>query len=204
MNGAENWCTGRFLLFTFALASLFLGGLVLLYHPDLLEYFLPHFPHWCRSCFSHWYVVFCRALCVCSAFKSAALPRFGSVLCAYPRLAHCVLLLALRQAPPGILPARRQQPRLCHCIGIFLSFTAALLSHAPGGIGVVEALFFIALPEIKSPICSQPADFPLVLFLFCPFAISIVLVALFERKRLMEYLRQRTRKNSASPKPRGL
>ncbi len=67
-------------------------------------------------------------------------------------------------------------------LGIFLaSFSAALLSHAPGGLGVLEILFVTALPDIA------PADVLAALIVFrlfyllIPFALSLIVILLFER-----------------------
>src|SRR5690606_9638734 len=67
-------------------------------------------------------------------------------------------------------------------LGIFLaSFSAALVSHAPGGLGILELMFLVALPDINQ------ADVLAALFVFrlfyllIPFALSIVVVVFFER-----------------------
>ncbi len=201
MNGAEIGVLVAFCSFTFALASLFLGGLVLLYHPDLLEYFLPHFPHWAAHALAIGMLCFVGLYVFGSALNLPPL-QIRSFALRYPRLR--IVLQQLIIGPLEILGAAGiiyfalpadSNPGYVIVLGIFLaSFTAALLSHAPGGIGVLEALFFIALPEInQADLLAALLIFRLFYFIL-PFAISIVLVALFERKRLMEYLRQRTRK----------
>lgn len=74
-------------------------------------------------------------------------------------------------------------------LGLFLaSFSAALLSHAPGGLGVLELVFLTGLPEM------DPADVLAALIVFrafyllIPFALSLVVIAAFERS---QYLRRR-------------
>jgi glycosyltransferase 2 family protein len=72
-------------------------------------------------------------------------------------------------------------------LGIFLaSFSAALLSHAPGGLGVLEVMFLLALPDVN------PADVIAALLVFrlfyllIPFAISLIIVVWFEQDQLLK------------------
>ncbi|MBN9018374.1 MAG: UPF0104 family protein [Rhizobiales bacterium] len=70
-------------------------------------------------------------------------------------------------------------------LGVFLaSFTLALLSHAPGGLGVLEVTFLAAMPELNpNDVLAALIVFRL-LYLLVPFAISLVIVLLFERTQL--------------------
>ena len=75
-------------------------------------------------------------------------------------------------------------------LGIFLaSFSAALLSHAPGGLGVLEVMFLLALPDVN------PADVIAALLVFrlfyllIPFAISLIIVVWFEQDQLLKKFR---------------
>jgi glycosyltransferase 2 family protein len=70
-------------------------------------------------------------------------------------------------------------------LGVFLaSFTLALLSHAPGGLGVLEVTFLAAMPELDpNDVLAALIVFRL-LYLLVPFAISLVIVLLFERTQL--------------------
>ena len=72
-------------------------------------------------------------------------------------------------------------------LGIFLaSFSAALVSHAPGGLGVLEVVFLLALPDVN------PADVIAALLVFrlfyllIPFALSLVIVLLFEHDQWLQ------------------
>jgi len=70
-------------------------------------------------------------------------------------------------------------------LGVFvLSFSAALISHAPGGLGVLEYIFVTALDEMA------PADVIAALIVFrifyllLPLAMALVVVLIFERGQL--------------------
>jgi uncharacterized membrane protein YbhN (UPF0104 family) len=82
-------------------------------------------------------------------------------------------------------------------LGIFLaSFSAALISHAPGGLGVLEVLFLLALPDV------DPADVVAALLIFrlfyllIPFALSLIFVVLFEHDQWINRLRIRSKNNN--------
>jgi uncharacterized membrane protein YbhN (UPF0104 family) len=76
-------------------------------------------------------------------------------------------------------------------LGVFLaSFSAALLSHAPGGLGVLEFVFVKAMPDMaKADVVAALLVFRL-LYLLIPLAFSIIVVLLFERQRLADVLRR--------------
>jgi uncharacterized membrane protein YbhN (UPF0104 family) len=72
-------------------------------------------------------------------------------------------------------------------LAIFLvSFSAALISHAPGGLGVLELVFVTGLPDMN------PADVIAALLVFRLFYLIIPLIAalfvilFFERAKLAE------------------
>lgn len=69
-------------------------------------------------------------------------------------------------------------------LGVFLaSFSLALLSHAPGGLGVLEVTFLAAMPELhKSDVLAALIVFR-GLYLLLPFALSVFVVAGFEWSR---------------------
>jgi uncharacterized membrane protein YbhN (UPF0104 family) len=66
------------------------------------------------------------------------------------------------------------------------SFSAALLSHAPGGLGVLEYVFVKVLPTLdRADVVAALLVFRL-LYLIVPLVFAIVMVVLFERARLAE------------------
>ncbi|WP_026607752.1 lysylphosphatidylglycerol synthase transmembrane domain-containing protein [Methylocapsa acidiphila] len=74
-------------------------------------------------------------------------------------------------------------------LGVFLaSFSAALASNAPGGLGVLELFFINAMPATpKVEVLAALLVFRLF-YLLIPLLISIVIVILFERSKLEEVL----------------
>ena len=70
-------------------------------------------------------------------------------------------------------------------LGVFLaSFSAALLSHAPGGLGVLELVFINALPDIPQADLLAALLVFRMLYLILPLVFGIVAVVVFERSRL--------------------
>jgi uncharacterized membrane protein YbhN (UPF0104 family) len=72
-------------------------------------------------------------------------------------------------------------------LGIFLiSFSAALISHAPGGLGVLELVFVTGLPDMN------PADVIAALLVFrlfyliIPFIMALFVILFFERSQLAQ------------------
>ena len=91
-------------------------------------------------------------------------------------------------------------------LGVFLaSFSVALISHAPGGLGVLEFLFIKAMPEVpKAEVLVALLIFRL-LYLVVPLALGLVVVMVFEKGRLAETLRVRSvgppDADAGSPRP---
>ena len=69
-------------------------------------------------------------------------------------------------------------------LGIFLvSFSAALVSHAPGGLGVLELVFITGLPDIdQADVLAALVVFRLF-YLLIPFVIALIVILLFERSQ---------------------
>jgi len=71
------------------------------------------------------------------------------------------------------------------------SFSAALLSHAPGGLGVLEYVFYKVMPSIAlADVVAALLVFRL-LYLIIPLIFAIVMVVLFERNKLVETFTKR-------------
>ena len=84
-------------------------------------------------------------------------------------------------------------PGFLTVLGVFLaSFSAALLSHAPGGLGVLEFVFIKAMPEAPHAQVLAALIVFRLFYLIMPLAFGIVVVVLFERGRLAEVLRTKT------------
>jgi hypothetical protein len=69
------------------------------------------------------------------------------------------------------------------------SFSLALISHAPGGLGVLEFAFISAMPDApKAEVLAALIVFRL-LYLIIPLVFALVVVVLFERQRIAELVR---------------
>jgi uncharacterized membrane protein YbhN (UPF0104 family) len=71
-------------------------------------------------------------------------------------------------------------------LGVFLaSFSAALLSHAPGGLGVLELVFIAGLPEMDpAGVLAALAIFRLF-YLIVPFLFALLVVIVFEHSQFL-------------------
>jgi glycosyltransferase 2 family protein len=87
-------------------------------------------------------------------------------------------------------------------LAVFLaSFSAALVSHAPGGLGVFELVFLTAMPDIpKADVLAALIIFRLF-YLLIPFGLSLVVVLMFERARLAQAWRGRVAAADGSVPP---
>ena len=179
-----------FCSFTFALGTVLLGGVVCLVHPGIVAGLFPMPETTIRIAGAGM-----LGLGVLYAAGSALhLPplRIGAFTLVYPR--PKIMLRQLVAGPLELLGAAG----IIYCalpasdgvsflvvLGVFLaSFSAALLSHAPGGLGVLELVFVTALPSVpRADVVAALLVFRL-LYLIAPLCLGIVAVVLFERSRL--------------------
>jgi uncharacterized membrane protein YbhN (UPF0104 family) len=182
--------------FTFALGTIFLGGIVLLVAPEISGRFFIHLPlsfPWLAAAVMLGIVFFY----VLGGWLRFPPLRIGSFRVHYPKLpiigkqlvvgpleligAASIIYFALPEAGnPGFLIV----------LGIFLaSFSAALLSHAPGGLGVLEVLFITGLPEIEPAAVLAALLVFRLLYLIIPLVLSLVVVLLFERSQFQQRAR---------------
>ncbi|MFF8800853.1 MULTISPECIES: lysylphosphatidylglycerol synthase domain-containing protein [unclassified Methylobacterium] len=189
--------------FTFGLGTILLGGFVLVYDPNLLARLDNLLPAALTNPATSRLVGF-------GLLGFAALYVIGSVLrfrpltirnfkVEYPRPG--IMARQLIAAPLELLGAAgiiyfalpdSLNPGFIPVLGIFLaSFSVALASHAPGGLGVFELVFFTAMQlqtdAEKAPVLAAVLIFRLF-YLLIPFAVAIVVVLLFERSRLSQAL----------------
>lgn len=182
-----------FCSFTFGLAVISLGGLVLLIEPGLPQRFLPAAPRWLGPLVGA-ALLGLIALYLLGSHLRLQVVRIRRHVLRLPTPAVAwrqVLIAPLETAAAAAiiyfaLPDAGN-PGFVIVLGVFLaSFSAALLSHAPGGLGVLELVFLLGLPEIR------PADLIAallvfrLLYLLLPFAVSILLVAWFEHGQWMQ------------------
>ena len=181
-----------FCSFTFALGTVTLGGFVLVYEPEIVQRLFAIQPGIARLVGS--LMLIAVALYVAGSvlhLKPLVLGKFKIV---YPRLE--ITLRQLVAGPLELMGAAgiiycalpvENNPGFLIVLGIFLaSFSAALLSHAPGGLGVLELVFVTALPDIpKEDVIAALLVFRL-LYLIAPLMLGIVAVILFERSRIIK------------------
>lgn len=201
LTGVQIGVLVAFCSFTFSLAGIFLGGVVLLINPGLLNYFSPDFPLWGERAIAATLLGFVALYVVGSALRLPPL-KIRRFSLQYPRLR--IVWQQLLVGPLEILGAAgivyfalpaESNPGYIVVLGIFLaSFITALISHAPGGLGVFEVMFFLALPDFDQADLLAALLIFRVFYFLIPLAISIVLVALFERARLMEHINKAAEK----------
>ncbi len=180
-----------FCSFTFALGTFFLSGITLVIDPSLGERFIDGLSNTVAR--SAGVVI----LLITAAYVYGSWRRFrplviGPVRIEYPDLRTVLIqlvigpleLLAAAAIIYFTLPAAGN-PGYFTILGIFLmSFSAALISTAPGGLGVLELVFVNGLPEMQqSDVLAALIVFRL-LYLLIPFALSLIIVLAFERSLL--------------------
>ncbi|KMO34003.1 lysylphosphatidylglycerol synthase domain-containing protein [Methylobacterium aquaticum] len=197
--------------FTFGLGTAFLGGLVLVLEPELLQRVASLLPAVLASPTTARLVGF-------GLLGFVALYVIGSVLhfrplhirsfkIEYPR--PNIMARQLIAAPLELLGAAGiiyfalpevGNPGFLVVLAVFLaSFSVALVSNAPGGIGVFELVFITAMPDLpKTDVLAAVLIFRLF-YLLVPFALAIGVVLLFERGRLAEALRNKAASPAAVP-----
>lgn len=191
LSAAEVGVLVGFCSFTFALGITLLAGLVLVLVPELSERFVDELPMEASAATGVLLLGAVLLYVIGSALKLRPL-RIGKLEIAYPGLpivgrqlligpleiigAAAIIYFALPAAGnPGFLVV----------LGIFvISFSLALLSHAPGGLGVLEIAFITGLSEMdRADVLAALLVFRL-LYLIIPFIIALLVVLGFERSQL--------------------
>ncbi|MEO4000375.1 YbhN family protein [Mesorhizobium sp. CAU 1732] len=191
LTGAEVGVLVAFCSFTFALGTVMLMGIVLLLVPDLAERFVDVLPIEATAA-SGIFLLCLVALYVLGSALGLRPLRIGKFEIHYPRMDIVTRQLVI--APIELIAAaaiiyfalpEAGNPGYLIVLGIFLiSFSAALLSHAPGGLGVLELVFIMGLSEM------EPADVLAallvfrLLYLIIPFIAALFVVLFFERFQL--------------------
>ncbi|OJU52312.1 MAG: hypothetical protein BGO03_18730 [Mesorhizobium sp. 61-13] len=176
--------------FTFVLSSILVGAIVLILVPGLFDRFSSIGFHSFSGATGLIMLLPVIAYIFGSWLHLRPL-KIGSFQVHYPRLpivarqliigplellaAAAIIYFALPEAGnPGYLVV----------LGVFLvSFSAALISHAPGGLGVLEVVFLAGLSEMD-PVHVLAALLVFRLFyLIIPLIVGLVVVLLFERSQ---------------------
>jgi uncharacterized membrane protein YbhN (UPF0104 family) len=180
-----------FCSFTFALGTVLLGGVVCVFEPDILND-LYDVPHAAVRTIGVLMLALVGLYVAGSALHLRPMTMWKYKL-VYPRpgitlrqiIAGPLELLGAASIIYWALP-EALNPGFLTVLGVFLaSFTAALLSHAPGGLGVLELVFMTAMPEVpQADVLAALLVFRL-LYLILPLIFGIVAVVLFERSRFL-------------------
>lgn len=171
---------------TFFLGTLLAGGLALILRPDLLNRLVDADP---RLSIAIGAVLLCLiGLYVVGAWRHFPPMHIGKWRITYPRLpivarqlVAAPLELACAAAIIYFALPEADNPGYLVVLGVFLaSFSLALLSHAPGGLGVLEVTFLAALPELPTADVLAALIVFRGFYLLLPLALAILVVALFE------------------------
>ena len=197
LSAAEVGVLVAFCSLTFTLGNLLLGGMTLLVDPDLLRRYVA-WPHWAAR------AVAAALLAVPFFYTLGALLRFRPLRISGFELVYPRPPIAVKQllaAPVELIGAagiiyfalpEAGHPGFVVVLGVFLvSFSLALVSHAPGGLGVLEFSFVSAMPDApRAGVIAALLVFRL-LYLILPLMFALVVVVVFERERIGELARAR-------------
>ena len=171
---------------TFALGTLLAAGVVLILQPELLDRIVDS-PSWLATAVGI-ALLSLIGLYAFGAWRRLPAWRLGKWHVEYPRLpivgrqllAGPLELLCAAAIIHFALPAE-SNPGYLTVLGVFLaSFSLALLSHAPGGLGVLELTFLAALPEIPTADVLAALIVFRGFYLLLPFALAMIVVLIFE------------------------
>jgi len=178
-----------FCSFTFALGVASLSGLLLLLRPDLVER-VPGAPLWLGEA-TALVLVAASSLYAIGSLLHFRPFKLGGFELVYPRppvaarqfLAGPLELFGAAGIIFFALPTAAN-PGFLAVLGVFLaSFSLALVSHAPGGLGVLEIAFLEGMPDApQANVVAALLVFRL-LYLILPFIFALGVVLVFERDR---------------------
>ena len=174
---------------TFTLGALLTGGLVLLAKPEIASRWFDG-PHWLPIALAA-LLLFGPWLYIGGALLHFPPFKLGGFSLIYPR--PPIAAQQMLVAPLEILSAagivyfalpEAVNPGYLEVLGAFVAaFSAGLVSHAPGGLGVLELTFLKVAPQIPAaPALAALLAFRLF-YLLLPLAISLVVAGEFERRR---------------------
>ena len=176
---------------TYTLSMFTVGGFALTFRPDVITRIGPFAPWMGQAAGAALLALI--ALYVLGSLRHFAPLKVRNFSLAYPRpeiawrqlLAGPVEILGAVGIIYFALPSEAN-PGFIVIAGIFAaSFSAALLSHAPGGVGVLELFFLKALPDVpQADVVAALLVFRLF-YLVAPFVFSVFVAAYFERAAIL-------------------
>ena len=192
MPGSEIAVLIAFCSFTFILGVIITSSVVLLLEPHVLMRFNEDLTPTVAMVIAVIMLAFVL-LYVFGSWMQLRPLQIGKFRLEYPRMS--VVVQQLIVAPLELIGAagiiyfalpEAGNPGFLIVLGIFLvSFSAALISHAPGGLGVLELVFLTGLPDMhQADVLAALIVFRL-LYLLIPFAMSLVVVLVFEKSQFL-------------------
>ena len=182
--------------FTFGLGTIMLGGFVLIGEPELVTrlFDIPE----TSGRIAGFGLLMLVGLYVLGSVMGFRPLRIGRYELIYPR--PMIVLRQLFAAPIELLGAagiiyfalpEAGNPGFFVVAGVFLgSFSAALLSNAPGGLGVLEFVFLKAMPDVSASDVIVALLVFRLLYLLIPLLFACVVVIVFERQKLLQLLKR--------------
>lgn len=192
LTGSEVAVLVAFCSFTFVLGTMILSAIVLLAEPALPQRFNEDLP------VSLSYAIAALMLAAVGIYVFGSWMHFKPIRIRGKKLTYPRLKIVIRQLIVGPLELvgaagiiyftlpEAGNPGFIIILGIFLiSFSTALISHAPGGLGVLELVFLTGLPDMnQADVLASLIVFRLF-YLLIPFALSLFIVLYFERSQLL-------------------
>jgi glycosyltransferase 2 family protein len=182
---------------TYTLSMCTVGGFALTFRPDLATRLGPFEPWMGQAAGAGLLALF--ALYVVGSLRHFPPMKLGKFSLLYPRpgiaarqlLAGPIEILGAAGIIYFALPAA-SNPGFIVIVGIFVAaFSVALLSHAPGGVGVLEFSFLKALSDVpRADVVAALLVFRLF-YLLAPFIFAIIVAGIFERRALFAMFRRR-------------
>jgi len=176
--------------FTFALGAALLGAFLLMIEPEVLGRYFEAPPLGLMR-LAGLVIVVLVALYVFGSWLGLRPLKIGSFEIYYPKLPIVARQLVI--GPLELIGAagiiyfalpEAGNPGYMVVLGVFLlSFSAALISHAPGGLGVLEIVFLAGLSDM------DPAEVLAALLVFrmfyliIPLILALIVVVVFERSQ---------------------
>ena len=176
--------------FTFALGAALLAALLLIAEPRVLDRFVDLLP--VAASYLTGIAILCLiGLYIFGSWLGLRPLKIGAFQIHYPRLPIVARQLVI--APVELIGAAGiiyfslpevGNPGFMVVLGVFLvSFSAALISHAPGGLGVLEVVFLAGLSEMDPAAVIAALLVFRLFYLIIPLALSLVIVLWFERSQ---------------------